>query len=98
MLYSSKLYTSIAISKSSALSISVLLIFEVQLINAALFLKANYLSYTSSFGSVTVIVPSTTMYDLLKSHKSDFNIGALNLISLLILNDPPDWSWTSIRF
>ena len=44
-------------SKSSALSISILLIFEMQLINGALFLKANFLSYVASFGFATVIVP-----------------------------------------
>ena len=49
-------------SKSSALSISVLLIFEMQLINGALFLKANFLSYASSFALVTVIVPLTAIY------------------------------------
>ena len=32
-------------SKSSALLVSVLLIFEMQLINGVLFLKANFLSY-----------------------------------------------------
>ena len=48
--------------KSSALSISVLLIFEMKEINGALFLKANFLSYASSlFGSVIVIVPLTTV-------------------------------------
>ena len=34
-------------SKSSALSMSLLLIFEMRLINGALFLKANSLSYAS---------------------------------------------------
>ena len=88
------MYVSIKISKSSALSISVLLIFEIQLINAALFLKANYLSYASSFGSVRVIVPSTTMYDLLKSHKSDWCFKSyffVNIVwsSRLIMNFYP---------
>ena len=40
-------------SKSSELSISVLLIFEMQIINGALFLKANFLSYAAASGSVT---------------------------------------------
>ena len=40
-------------SKSSALSISVLLIFEMQLRNDALFLSANFLSYAFLFGFVT---------------------------------------------
>ena len=52
-------------SKSSALSISVLLIFEMQLVNGGLFLKANFLSCASLFGSATVIFHSTTMYALL---------------------------------
>ena len=41
---------------------SVLLIFEIQPINGVLFLKANVLSYASSFGSATEIVPLTTIY------------------------------------
>ena len=49
-------------SKSSALSISVLLIFEMRLINGALFLSANFLSYASLFGFVTIIFPLTTIY------------------------------------
>ena len=49
-------------SKSSALSMSVLFIFEMQETNGALFLKANFLSYRTLFGLVTVIVPFTTIY------------------------------------
>ena len=45
-------------SKSSALSISV--IFAMQLINGALFLKANFLSYALLFA--LVIFPLTTIY------------------------------------
>ena len=56
-------------SKISALSISVLLIFEMQETNSALFLKANVLSYASLFGSVTVIFPFATTYASLKLHK-----------------------------
>ena len=41
---------------------NVLLSFEVQLINSALFLKANFLSYASLFGLVTVIPPLATIY------------------------------------
>ena len=47
-------------SKSSAL-----LIFEMQLINGASFSEASFLSYASLFGSVTLIVPFTTIYALL---------------------------------
>ena len=42
-------------SKSSALSISVLLIFEMQETNGEFFLKANILSYSSLFGFLTAI-------------------------------------------
>ena len=42
-------------SKSSAPSVSVLLIFEMQLINGALSLKANILSYASLFPRKTVM-------------------------------------------
>ena len=49
-------------SKSSALPVSVLLIFKMQLVNGALLLKANFLSYTLLFGPLTVIIPLTTIY------------------------------------
>ena len=49
-------------SKSSALLISVLSIFEMQLVNGALFLRANFLSYASLSGFVTIIFPLTTIY------------------------------------
>ena len=49
-------------SKSSALPVSVLFIFEMQLINGALFLKANFLSTSLLFGSVTVIAPLAIIY------------------------------------
>ena len=49
-------------SKSSTLSISVLLIFEMQLVNDTLFLKVNFLSYASLSGFVSVIYPLTTIY------------------------------------
>ena len=48
-------------SNSTALSMSVLSIFEMQLINDALFFKAIFLLYASSW-SATVIVPLTTTY------------------------------------
>ena len=50
------------ISKSSATSIKKLLIFAMQLVNGALFLSANFLSYALLFGFVTVIFPLTTIY------------------------------------
>ena len=55
----------------------------MQEIKAALFLKANFLSYSLLFESVTVMVPLITIYASLKSHQYDCNIGALNLICLL---------------
>ena len=69
-------------SKSSALSISVLLIFEMQLINGALFLKVNFLSYASLFHLKTVIIPFTTIYVSRSSHRSDLSIEFLKLICL----------------
>ena len=62
---------------------SVLLIFEMQETNSALFVTAYFLSYASLFGSVTVIVSLTTIYVSLKSHRSDRSIDVLNLICLL---------------
>ena len=51
---------------------SVSLIFEMQEINGALFLKANFLSYALLFGFATTIVPLTTIY------------ASLNHINLII--------------
>ena len=62
-MYSMKLYKGITMSKSSALSISVLLVSKMQLVKGALFLSANFLSYTSLSGFVTIIFPLTTIYD-----------------------------------
>ena len=56
MLYSSKLYIGITTSKSSALSIFIPLIFEIQLINGALFLKINFFSPNSLLFSLLVAV------------------------------------------
>ena len=53
-------------SKSFTLSISVLLIFKIQIINGTLCLKAIFWSKAALFGSVTVIiVPLKTMYTCL---------------------------------
>ena len=68
---------------------SVLLIFEMQEINGALFQKANFLPYA------TIIFPLTTMYASLKSHRSDLSIDVLNLVCLLglyLFSALPDWS------
>ena len=62
----------------------------MQLINGALFLKANFLSYASLSGAVTVIFPVTIIYASLKSHKLDLSIDVLKLICFLVLHVPPD--------
>ena len=49
-------------SKSSALSMNVLLTFEMHVRNGALFLSVIFLSYALLFGFVTVIFPLTTIY------------------------------------
>ena len=75
---------------------SVLLIFEMQEVSGVLLLRANFLSYALLFGSLTVSVPSATIYALksqnhkkslksLKSQKSDLSINVLSLIYLLSL-------------
>ena len=56
LLYSSKLYIGITTSKSSALSIFTPLIFEIQLINGALFLKTNFSSPKALLFAVLVAV------------------------------------------
>ena len=65
--------------------------------SGALFLKTNFLSYALLFGFAAVIVPFTTIYASLKSHKSDHSIDVLNLIGLLglLFSSLPDWWWTS---
>ena len=79
----------------------VLLIFEMQEINGALFSKANFLSYALLSWFVTAIVPLTTISASLISHRSYLNIGVLNLIRFLglyISSALPDSSWTSLHF
>ena len=67
---------------------SLLLNFEMQETNAALFLKAHFLSYALLFGFATLIFPLTTIYASLKSRESDRSIDVLNLICLLGLYLP----------
>ena len=62
----------------------------MQLINSALFLKANFFSYASLFGFVTVIFPLTTIYASEYSHKSDLSIDVLNVNYLLVFFVFPD--------
>ena len=71
---------------SSALSVNILLIFDTQLVNGTLFLNAKYLFLMSInlflYVFKRVILPLTTTYASLKSHKSDLSIDVLNLICL----------------
>ena len=59
----------------------------MQLVNSALFLNAKNLFLMSiiplPIPYVRVIVPLTTIYTSLKSHKSDLSIDVLDLICLL---------------
>ena len=76
----------IAMSKSSAFSTNLSLIFEIHEINGALFLSVNLLSKLALlFGSVTVIFPFTKTYASEQLHKSDLRTEVLNLIGLLVL-------------
>ena len=54
----------------------------MQLMNGALFLNVIAFFLFALFGLVTVIIPFTTIYASLKSHKSDLSNDVLNLISL----------------
>ena len=73
-------------SSYSALSMNVLLTLKMQLVKDALFLKDNFSSYALLCESLTVIVPLTTIYVSLQSHKSDLSIDVLNLICSLCLH------------
>ena len=85
------MYIGIATSKSSALSINTLLIFEMQLVNDKMFLNAKdlflmsikplFLMLINPF--VKAISPLTTIHASLKSHKSDRSFDVLKLICLL---------------
>ena len=99
------IYIGLVIFISSALSINTLLIFDMKLVNGALFLNAKNLFHVwiNPLLSVFVrVIPSfTAMYTSLKSHKSDRSIDVLNLICLLGLYLSlalPDWSWASTHF
>ena len=61
-MYSFKLHVGVTMSKSFALSMSELLIFEMEEVNEVLFLKANFFLQFATFGSATVIVFLTTIY------------------------------------
>ena len=71
-------------SKSSALTIRLLLIFEMQLVTGALILKANFLSYALLFGFVTVIFLTVCSYHVTYSFQSEFTLySCLNVKELL---------------
>ena len=77
----------------------------MQLVNGALFLNAKNLFRMSikslPFVFVGVIVPFSTIYASLKSHRSYHSVDVLNLICVLVLYPSsalPDLSSTSIHF
>ena len=76
--YLSKLYIGIATSESSALSICAPLIFEMPLMNGALFLNTMFLFLFAPSGLVTVTAPFTIIYASLKSYKSGLSIDVFN--------------------
>ena len=81
----------IAMSKSSAFSTILSLIFEIHEINGALFLSVNLLSKLALlFGSVTVMFPFTQTYASEQSHKSDLRSDLST--SRLTLNFNPFFS------
>ena len=97
LLYSNKLHIGITISRSFALSINALLIFDMRDINEALFLKVGFLFLLLlELVPVTLIIPFTTVYASLYSHKSDLKIEVLNLIFLLTEYWPLDKSFNLI--
>ena len=79
--------------------------FLLQIINGKKFVNTAPLSpssfclaASSTSAPVIVILPLTSMYASLWSHKLDFNIMVLNLMSLLVLYTPLDLSLVSIQF
>ena len=73
---------------SLALSVCVLFFLLLQLVNGAQFLNTTFLSllveFTAGGTGAIDIVPLTSMYKLLQSHKLDCNLVVLNLIWLLV--------------
>ena len=94
------------ISRSSAMYVNVLLIFDMLDLNEALFFKASFLFiwlfiYLFDYWLLfiyLIILLFTTIYTWLKSLKFDYSTGLLNLIFLLTEYWPPDKSFTSIYF
>ena len=72
-------------SRSSALSKNVLLIFDMHDLNGKLFLKVSFLFLLlASLLPLTLIPPFTTIYESIEYHKSDLRIEVLNLLFLLV--------------
>ena len=76
MLYSIKLYIGITTSTFSTLSINIILIFETQEINGALFLKANFPSITWLVFAVLVAV--TISSSIIRSNKISYSKHSFN--------------------
>ena len=84
-----------------ALTICVLFISLMQSVNGAQFLNTTSLHTLYELSPAccaTDIVPLTTIYASLKSHKLDFNIEILNSILLSLLNVPHVLSFISTHF
>ena len=65
----------------------------MQLMNDTLFFKDKIMDITIWIRIETLIVPLTTIYASLKSHRSDYNNDVLNLTCLLglyLLSELPD--------
>ena len=74
----------IAISRSSALFINVLLFFDMHDLNKALFLKISFLFLLLALlVPETIFLPFTTVYASFQLQKSDFSIGVFTLTFLL---------------
>ena len=75
------------------------IVFDMHNLDGALFLSVSFLFLLLALSvPVTLNLPFTTIYTSLQSHKSDLNIGVLNLLFLLVEFCPPDKSFASIHF
>ena len=82
-LYSDRLYIGMIMARSSALSINVLLIFDMRDLNGLIFLNVSFL-FLLLTGLVpsTFIIPLRTIYASLQSQKLDLSIRGVNLFFL----------------
>ena len=69
---------------SSAQSLNVLLIFDIDDLKGVIFLNLSFFFFflLALLVSVTLILPFRTIYASLYSHRSDLSLGVLNLILL----------------